>query len=69
MKKADGAVDLYFAPKAPHGHENNWISTAAGRPFFLLFRNYAPESSVLAKTSTWVLGDVEQIRAAKGVAR
>jgi len=68
-KNADGAVDLYFAPKAPHGHENNWISTAPGRPFFLLFRNYAPEPSVLAKTSTWVLGDVEQIRAAKGVAR
>lgn len=68
-KNADGAVDLYFAPKAPHGHENNWISTAPGRAFFLLFRNYAPEPSVLERTSPWVLGDVEQIRAAKGVGR
>jgi hypothetical protein len=68
-RNADGAVDIYLAPKAPHGQENNWISTAGGRQFFLLFRNYAPESSVLAKTSAWVLGDVEQVRAAKGVAR
>jgi len=66
---ADGTIDIYLAPKAPHGQENNWISTAPGRPFFLLFRNYAPEPSVLKKESTWMLGDVEQIRAAKGIAR
>lgn len=60
-KNADGSVDLYFAPKAPQGQEMNWISTREGRPFFLLFRNYAPEKSVLERTSTWVLNDLEPI--------
>jgi hypothetical protein len=61
-KNPDGAVDLYFAPKAPHGQETNWISTAAGRPFFVMFRNYAPDESVLNKTSTWVLSDLERVK-------
>jgi hypothetical protein len=60
VPNADGSVDLYFAPKAPKGQEANWISTAKGRPFFLVFRNYAPDKSVLERKSSWVLNDVER---------
>jgi hypothetical protein len=35
-------VDVYFGPKAPKGKEGNWIPTAKGRRFFLLFRFYGP---------------------------
>ena len=28
---ADGSVDLYFAPEAPAGHQNNWIETVRGK--------------------------------------
>jgi len=60
-KNRDGSIDLYLAPNAPQGQETNWISTAEGRPFFVLFRNYAPEKSVLERTSIWMLNDLEKI--------
>lgn len=56
QKNADGAVDIYFGPKAPKGHESNWLPTNAGEPFFLLFRFYGPTEAVAAKT--WVLPDL-----------
>jgi Protein of unknown function (DUF1214) len=59
---ADGSVDIYFAPKPPAGQETKWVSAAEGRPYFLLFRNYAPEKSVLERTSSWALNDLEKIR-------
>jgi hypothetical protein len=53
----DGSYDVYFSPKAPKGHEENWIPT--GEDFFLLFRLYGPESKTFYKT--WSLGDLEKI--------
>jgi hypothetical protein len=61
-KNADGSVDLYIGPAAPKGQETNWISTATGAPFFLMFRNYGPERSVFTHTASWMLGDVERVR-------
>jgi Protein of unknown function (DUF1214) len=30
-KNADGSYDLYFGPKAPAGHEKNWMPTIPGK--------------------------------------
>ena len=54
---ADGSYDIYFGPAAPDGKESNWIPT--GKPFFLLFRLYGPESKDFYKT--WTLGDLVKI--------
>jgi len=54
---ADGSVDIYFAPTAPHGLENNWIET--GEDFFLIFRLYGPDRALFEKT--WTLPDVERL--------
>ena len=54
----DGSYDIYFAPKAPEGKENNWIPT--GEDFFLLFRLYGPESKDFFKT--WMLGDLVKVK-------
>lgn len=61
-KNADGSVDLYIGPQAPKGQETNWIASSAGKPFFLMFRNYGPDRSVFTRTSTWMLGDAERVR-------
>jgi len=53
----DGSYDVYFGPKAPNGKESNWIPT--GKPFFLLFRLYGPESKDFYMT--WSLGDLVKI--------
>ncbi|NVB85363.1 MAG: DUF1254 domain-containing protein [Kofleriaceae bacterium] len=57
----DGSVDFYFAPQPPRGHASNWISTMHGRQFFVVFRNYAPEKTVLERTSAWTLNDIELV--------
>ena len=57
-KNSDGSVDVYFAPKAPQGLENNWIPT--GEAFFLLFRLYGPEKPLFEKS--WTLSDIEKVR-------
>jgi hypothetical protein len=41
-RNADGSVDIYFAPIAPKGFENNWIQTVPSRAWFVGFRFYAP---------------------------
>ncbi|MCA0244817.1 MAG: DUF1254 domain-containing protein [Proteobacteria bacterium] len=61
QKNADGTVDLYLSPTPPPGRESNWIATAPGRPFFLMFRIYVPERAVLARSSGWSLADIERL--------
>jgi hypothetical protein len=56
----DGSVDVYFGPKAPKGREANWIPTAKGRRFFLLFRFYGPEPAVF--DGSFQLNDIELVR-------
>ena len=53
----DGTVDIYFAPKAPEGKENNWIPT--GEDWFILFRLYGPKKGWFE--SGWKLPDIEKI--------
>jgi hypothetical protein len=56
---ADGSVDLWFAPKAPEGQEQNWVPTSGGRGFEVLFRIYGPEQRFFGKE--WVLPDLEKV--------
>ncbi|BCP52738.1 hypothetical protein K32_13550 [Kaistia sp. 32K] len=59
VKNADGSVDVYFGPKAPEGHEANWVPTDPNGEFELLFRLYGPEKPLFDKT--WKLPDVEKL--------
>ena len=58
-KNADGSVDVYFAPKAPAGKEDNWVPTSATGRFELLFRFYGPEKTLFHKT--WRLPDPQRV--------
>lgn len=60
-RNADGSVDLYFAPRAPRGHATNWISTVEGRPFLVLFRPDAAESTVPVGASAWILDHIVRV--------
>jgi hypothetical protein len=53
----DGSVDVYFAPEAPKGKENNWVPTNPEKGFFLVFRFYGPLEGIIDKT--WKLNDLE----------
>ncbi|HVZ30831.1 MAG TPA: DUF1254 domain-containing protein, partial [Polyangiaceae bacterium] len=55
----DGSIDLYFAPSAPPGLQNNWIATQPGVGFFLYFRWYGPLEAYFDKS--WRLPDVERM--------
>ena len=58
-KRADGSVELYFAPVAPPGLETNWIPTSVGGRFEVLFRLYGPEKPLFDKS--WTLPDIEKV--------
>ena len=58
-KNADGTVDIYFGPKAPEGHESNWLYTQPGEKWFPWFRVYGPEKAILDKS--WRLPDIERV--------
>ena len=58
-ENADGSVDLYFGPKAPAGHENNWIETVPGKGWMVLIRLYGPLEPWFDKT--WRPGDFELV--------
>jgi hypothetical protein len=59
IRSADGSVDLYFAPAAPVGLENNWIPTVTGRAWFAWFRLYAPLQPYFDRT--WRPPDIEKV--------
>ena len=56
---ADGSVDLFFAPEAPGGQENNWIPTVPGKGFYPMMRFNSPEASLF--NGTWKLPDIEPL--------
>ena len=56
----DGSVDIYFGPKAPKGHENNWIQTVAGKSWFVAIRFYGPLKPFYDKT--WKPGEIELLK-------
>lgn len=57
---ADGSTDLYFGPKAPEGHESNWIQTLPGKSWFTYFRLYGPTEPFYDKS--WRLPDIERVK-------
>jgi hypothetical protein len=54
---ADGSVDVYFAPRAPAGMENNWVQTIPGKGWFMILRLYGPLEPWFDKT--WRPGEIE----------
>ena len=56
---ADGSYDIYFAPKAPKGQENNWIQTVPGKGWNSIFRLYGPMQAFYDQT--WIPGDAELV--------
>ncbi len=59
VTNSNGSVDIYFGPQAPEGREANWIPTAEGRRFFLLFRFYGPEPGVF--DGSYELNNIERL--------
>ena len=49
-QNADGSFDVYFAPEAPAGFENNWIQTIPGKTWNTIFRLYGPLEPFYDKT-------------------
>jgi len=55
VKNSDGSYDVYFAPKAPVGMENNRIQTIPGKGWNTIFRLYGPLKPWFEKT--WKPGE------------
>jgi hypothetical protein len=53
------AVDLYFGPNAPSGHDSRWIQTVPGRGWFIYIRVYGPQGP--AFDGSWKPGDLEAL--------
>lgn len=58
-KNSDGSFTLWFGPKAPEGHEGNWVQTMPGKSYFVFMRLYGPLESWFDKT--WRPGDFELV--------
>ena len=56
----DGSYTIWFGPKAPKGHESNWIQTMPDKSFFVLLRLYGPLQPWFDKT--WKPGDFELVK-------
>ena len=50
VKNEDGSFDIYFAPEAPKGYENNWLQTISGKSWFVALRLYGPLQPWIDKT-------------------
>ena len=60
VKNEDGAIDIYFGPEAPKGHESNWIKTVEGENWFSYFRLYAPTEAYFDRS--YKLNNVKKIK-------
>ena len=56
----DGGVTVYFGPKPPKGHKENWVQTMPGKGYTILLRLYGPLKPWYDKT--WMPGDLELIK-------
>jgi len=56
----DGSYDIYFAPKTPAGKESNWIQTAPGKGWNMLWRIYGPTKPWYDRS--WKIGDPEVVK-------
>jgi hypothetical protein len=59
-KNADGSYDIYFAPEAPKGFENNWLQTIPGKGWFVALRMYGPLEPWIEKI--WRPGEIELVK-------
>lgn len=55
----DGSYTVWFGPKAPQGHEGNWIQTIPGKSYNSLLRLYGPLEPWFDKS--WKPGDFELV--------
>ncbi len=55
----DGSYTVWFGPKAPRGHESNWIQTMPGKGYNVLLRLYGPLEAWFDKS--WKPGDFEPV--------
>ena len=53
----DKSIDIFFGPKAPAGHEANWIQTIPGKVWWGSLRLYGPLEPWFDKT--WRPGEIE----------
>ena len=53
----DGGVTIWFGPKAPAGHEKNWVQTWPGKGYNVALRLYGPLEPWFNKT--WRPGEIE----------
>ncbi|MBI1284179.1 MAG: DUF1214 domain-containing protein [Thiobacillus sp.] len=54
---ADGGVTVWFGPKAPAGHEKNWVQTMPGKGYNAALRLYGPLEPWF--NQSWRPGDLE----------
>tara|TARA_B100000809_G_scaffold213624_1_gene218032 strand:- start:2891 stop:3175 length:285 start_codon:yes stop_codon:yes gene_type:complete len=59
-QNSDGTNDVYFAPVALVGNENNWIQTVSGKEWNTIFRLYGSLEPWFDKT--WKPGDPELVK-------
>lgn len=57
---ADGSYTMWFGPKAPEGHEGNWIQTMPDKSYNVLLRLYGPLQPWFDQT--WKPGDFELVK-------
>jgi hypothetical protein len=60
QKNANGSFEVYFAPKAPKGEENNWLQTIPGKSWIAVLRMYGPEEAWIKQT--WRPGEIELVK-------
>ena len=61
VKNADGSYDIYFGPTAPApGEEGNWLQTAPGKGWNMLWRIYGPTKPWYDRS--WKIGDPEPMK-------
>ena len=57
---ADQSIDILFGPDAPADTDANWIQTAPGKGWFVLFRFYGPLEPFFDKT--WKPDDIVEVK-------
>jgi hypothetical protein len=55
----DGSYTVWFGPKAPAGHKDNWIQTIPDKSYFSILRLYGPLEPWFDKT--WKPSDIELV--------
>lgn len=60
VKNADGSYDIYFGFKAPKGKQANWLQTAPGKGWNMIWRIYGPTKPWYDRS--WKIGDPEVVK-------